>query len=231
MRRKVIPELLDEDLGSPAEIASSLNDLRHINEWFGGMRTTAALLGRIAKTSGCERLSLLEVGAGGGDVPLAARQILSGKGGLALDVTLLDLMWSHLPHNGVPGVAGDALRLPFCDDAFDVVSCTLFVHHLEPPEVLRFGIEALRVCRRAVLINDLIRSPLHLALVYAGLPLFRSRLTWHDAPASVRRAYSRKEMRTMLQGLTLPGLPAREITISWHYLYRMGVLIWKEKSD
>jgi hypothetical protein len=38
-------------------------------------------------------------------------------------------------------------------------------------------------------------------------------------------------MRTMLQGLTLPGLPAREITISWHYLYRMGVLIWKEKSD
>ena len=72
------------------------------------------------------------------------------------------------------------------------------------------------------LINDLVRSPLHLALVYAGLPLFRSRITWHDAPASVRRAYTRQEMRQMLQ-----GLPAERVTISKHYLYRMGVLLWK----
>ncbi len=35
MRRIVIPELLDDDLGTAAEIAQTLTDLRHINQWFG----------------------------------------------------------------------------------------------------------------------------------------------------------------------------------------------------
>jgi ubiquinone/menaquinone biosynthesis C-methylase UbiE len=221
MERKVIPELLDNDLGTPAEIAASLSDLRHINDWFGGTRTTAALLRQVSEESGQPELSLLEVGAGAGDVPAAARRIFE-KDGHRLRVTLLDRMGSHLPTNGVASVAGDALQLPFRENTFDVVSCSLFAHHLEAEELRQFVREGLRVCRRAVLINDLVRSPLHLALVYAGLPLFRSRITWHDAPASVRRAYTRQEMRQILQ-----GLPTERITISRHFLYRMGVLVWK----
>jgi hypothetical protein len=221
MKRKIIPEWLDDDMGTPSEISASLVDLRHINDWFGGTHTTAALLRRIAEESTQTSLSLLEVGAGAGDVPAAAQRALE-RNGHKLQVTLLDRRWTHLPPNGSRSVAGDALRLPFRNNAFDVVSSSLFVHHLEADELRQFAGEALRVCRRAVLINDLIRSPLHLALVYAGLPLFRSRITWHDAPASVRRAYTRGEMRQLLQ-----GLPAKSVTISRHYLYRMGVLLWK----
>jgi ubiquinone/menaquinone biosynthesis C-methylase UbiE len=119
-------------------------------------------------------------------------------------------------------LVGDALALPFQDGSFDVVSSNLFIHHLMPEAVQQFVSEALRVCRKAVLINDLIRSPLHLALVYAGLPLFRSRLTWHDAPASVRQAYTIEEMRGMLK-----STPAARVEISSHYLFRMGVIAWK----
>lgn len=224
MRRKVIPELLDDDLGTPSEIAASLVDLRHINDWFGGTRTTAALLRRISQESGQPELSLLEVGAGAGDVPEGARRIFE-KNGCNLRVTLMDRMWSHLPADCARSVAGDALHLPFRENAFDAVSCSLFAHHLEAEELRQFVREGLRVCRQAVLINDLIRSPLHLALVYAGLPLFRSRITWHDAPASVRRAYTLAEMQQMLQ-----GVPATKITVSRHFLYRMGVLIWKDTN-
>lgn len=221
MQRKVIAEMLDDDGGSPAEVAAALIDLKHINNWFGGTRTTIDLLGRIASEASCRQLSLLEVGSGAGDVPLAARGALA-RHGIELRITLLDRMGSHLPADNVLAVSGDALHLPFRDGAFDVVSCSLFAHHFEPDQFQRFVLEALRVCRRAVLINDLIRSRLHLALVYAGLPLFRSPITWHDAPASVRRAYTRNEMRHMLE-----GLPVRRIEISRHYLYRMGVLVWK----
>ncbi len=80
MQRKVISEMLDQDLGTPAEVASSLTDLRHINDWFGGTRTTIALLRRIAAEGNCRRLSLLEVAAGTGDVPLAAQRALAGDG-------------------------------------------------------------------------------------------------------------------------------------------------------
>ena len=221
MRRKVTPELLD-DASDPGKVAIALTDLRHINDWFGGTRLTIQLLRQVAGS--CKSLSLLEVGSGAGHVPLTARRVLAEKG-RELNVTLLDRMWSHLPPNGIASVAGDALNLPLCDQAFDVVSCTLFAHHLEPDTLRSFAQDALRVCRRAVLINDLIRSPIHLGLVYAGLPLFRSRITWHDAPASVRRAYTRAEM-----GDILKGLPAAKLDISRHYLYRMGVLLWKTAS-
>jgi hypothetical protein len=221
MKRKVIAELLDDDLGTPEEIASSLVDLRHINDWFGGTRTTTSLLRRVVRETRTSELSLLEIGAGLGDVALGAQRELK-KDGIELRVTLLDRVWSHLPGNGMPTVSGDAMRLPFCEGAFDVLSCSLFAHHFEPDTLPVMVKEALRVCRRAVLINDLIRSPMHLVLVYLGTPLFRSPITRHDALASVRRAYTLAEMKSLLA-----QVPARGIDISRHVLFRMGVLIWK----
>ena len=114
------------------------------------------------------------------------------------------------------------MRLPFRDDAFDVVSCSLFAHHFEPETLPLLAKEAMRVAKRAVLINDLIRSRLHVALVYVGLPLFASRITWHDAPASVRRAYTLAEMKSLLS-----SVPSRRVEVSRHFLFRMGVLMWK----
>jgi ubiquinone/menaquinone biosynthesis C-methylase UbiE len=221
MKRSVTAELLDDDLGTPQEIAASLCDLRHINDWFGGTWTTTTLFRRVARCAHLSNLSVLEVGSGLGDVPLAAQRALA-RHGIEMKVTLLDRLWSHLPHGGVASVSGDAMQLPFRNGAFDVVSCSLFAHHFEPPALQRFVTEALRVSRQAVLINDLVRNRLHLAMVYLGLPLFRSRITWNDAPASVRRAYTVHEMRSILA-----KVPARRIDISRHFLFRMGVLIWK----
>ena len=88
--------------------------------------------------------------------------------------------------------------MPFSDGEFDVVTSSLFVHHLEPFEVLRCINESLRVARVAVIINDLHRSALHLLALYAALPLCHSRLTRHDDPASVRRAYTMAELQNVL---------------------------------
>jgi ubiquinone/menaquinone biosynthesis C-methylase UbiE len=123
---------------------------------------------------------------------------------------------------GFTRVAGDALALPFGDNSFDVVSCNLFAHHLSPLEVVQFVKEALRVCRRAVLINDLVRSRMHLALTHAGRMFYSSRITANDAPASVRQAYTPDEMMLMLK-----QTPAARVEIQRHYLYRMGVIAWK----
>jgi hypothetical protein len=59
--------------------------------------------------------------------------------------------------------------------------------------------------------------------VYAGLPLYRSRLTRHDAPASVRQAYTPEEMQVLLEQTR-----ASRTEIHRHYLFRMGVIAWKK---
>lgn len=220
MKRVVTPELLDRDAGTPAEINNALADLRRINRWFGGIGTTAHMIERVAAVTGQKRLSLLDVAAASGDVAQKARDRLQHSG-VELRITLLDRSPSHL-RNGLPKVAGDALALPFRDQSFDLVSCGLFAHHLEPQEIIEFVNEGLRVARVAVLINDLVRHPVHLALVYAGLPLFRSRMTHHDAPASVRAAYTREEMQQILS-----KTKAARVEVTPNPLFRMAAIAWR----
>ncbi|MBI2677450.1 MAG: methyltransferase domain-containing protein [Candidatus Koribacter versatilis] len=220
MRRIVVPELLDTDAGTPAEIESSLADLRAINRRFGGAETLFQLVRAAARQRGLARLSLLDVAGASGDVPRSVQSRLRDEG-IELAVTVLDRVAGHL--NGCfPAIAADALRMPLRDASFDLVSCSLFLHHLEPEEIISFVDEALRVTRHAVLLNDLRRTPLHLALVYAARPLFRSPLTKHDAPASVRRAYTPSELRTLV-GRTR----AARVELSTFYLFRMGATVWK----
>jgi ubiquinone/menaquinone biosynthesis C-methylase UbiE len=224
MKRVVIPELLDTDSGTPAEIATALSDLRHINQWFGGIAATQSMIAEVVRQLGVSSLSLLEVAAGAGYVPRAVSTRMRHIG-VHLQVTLLDRAHSHLRNssgNGTPAVAGDALALPFADGSFDLVSCCLFAHHLEPEEVVQFVNQGLRVCRAAVIINDVVRDPIHLALVYLSLPLYRSHFTHHDAPASVRRAYTVDEMQQMLRQTT-----AAKLDIRRYPLYRMGAIAWK----
>jgi ubiquinone/menaquinone biosynthesis C-methylase UbiE len=224
MKRLPTEEWLDSDLGTAAEIAASLQDLKTINTKFGGAATTEAMVRRVAEQTGQRSFSTLEVAAGAGHTPQLVQNHLR-QINIDLRYTLLDRAVSHLGNgsSGFHQVAGDALALPFTDTAFDLVSCNLFTHHLAPEQVTRFAQEGLRVCRTALLINDLVRSSIHLALVYAGTPLYNSRITRHDAPASVRQSYTPKEMREMLA----PTMAAR-VEIERHFLCRMGVIAWKK---
>jgi len=220
MKRVVIPELLDSDSGTPAEIEAALADLRGVNRRFGGTRVMIRLLEQVARAAD-GHLSLLDVAAATGDIARAAREHFRARG-MALEATLLDRATTHLGHQ-FPAVAGDALQLPFAANSFDLVSCSLFAHHLEPDELVRFSSEALRVCRLALLINDLRRHWLHLGLVYAALPLFSSRLTRHDAPASVRRAYTIEEVSGLLR-----QSGAARVELHRYYLFRVGAIAWKQ---
>jgi ubiquinone/menaquinone biosynthesis C-methylase UbiE len=223
MRRKVTPELLDTDAGSPPEIAAALADLRRVNRWLGGVRTMSKLVEEVARSSQKNQLSLLDVGAGSGDVAAAVGERLA-KRGIQIEPVLLDRSAEHLrAAEGMKCVVGDALSLPFAERSFDVVACSLFLHHLEPDEAVQFMNEALRVCRVAVLISDLRRNCLHLALTHLGKLFYSSRLTRHDAPASVRRAYTPAEIRE-LAGRASPA--PQKIEQRNYWLLRSGTILY-----
>lgn len=224
MKRVVVEELLDTDAGTPHEVNSSLQDLRMFNRWFGGIHTMSSLLRRAAQQRQLKEFSWVDVAGSEGYVATQAQRVLA-RAGISLRTVILDRAPTHLG-TAHPGVCGDALVLPFRDGSFDAVGCSLFLHHLEPEQIVHFAREALRVARHAVLIHDLQRHPLHLALSYLGFPLYRSRITRHDAPASVRRAYTVKEIGNMLEQATA----ASNIEIRTFYLFRIGVIIWKRPN-
>jgi SAM-dependent methyltransferase len=227
MQRVDAPEILDSDACSPADVEVSMRDLGRVNRWFGGVATTRKMVERVAQASGVKSFSLLEVAAGSGVVPELVRQKLARRG-ITLDVTLLDRARSHLPA-GNHGIVGDALGLPFRDGAFDLVSCNLFAHHLDGVQLMRFVREGLRVSRRALLINDLVRHPVHLALVYVSYPIMSSRVAWLDGVTSVRRAYVPDEIRSVIAA-AFPSEQEARVEISRSYLFRMGVIVWKGRA-
>ena len=222
MQRVDAPEILDTDACSPADVEISMRDLGRVNRWFGGVATTQKMVERVAQVSRMNRLSLLEVAAGSGEVPQIVQQRLARRS-ITLEVTLLDRARSHLS-GGNRSVVGDGLGMPFGDGAFDLVSCNLFAHHLNAQQLAQFVREGLRVSRQAVLINDLVRHPVHLALVSVSRPIMRSHVAWLDGVTSVRRAYIPDEIQRMIA----PALPAQaRVEISRNYLFRMGVIVWK----
>jgi ubiquinone/menaquinone biosynthesis C-methylase UbiE len=223
MKRVVTPELLDDDLGTPEEIRRTLLDLRGFNQNFGGFRSVTALLRNAINKHRLQSLSFLDVAGGTGDVADYVQRTL-GSEGLPVRATLLDRAVSHMSGigAGLERVAGEALRLPFASASFDVVGCNLFVHHLEPGDVVRFLNEALRVARFAVIASDLRRNLFHWAVAYAGRITYRSRLTRNDAPASVRRAYTPAEISALAAKTA-----AASFDISPYYFQRFGLILWK----
>ena len=222
MKRRPARELLDDDLGTRTEIADSLADLRWFNRWFGGLSTTRTLFETAADVTGQKKFTVLEVAAGDGYLMQTVANDLAEKG-IQLDITLLDRAATHLPRNGgMPKISADALRLPFRNGSFDLVASSLFLHHLPPDQAVQFAREALRVCSKAVVVHDLIRHPVHLALAYAGVPLYSSRITRNDAPASVWQAYTPEEMVGFFR---VAG--ATDVRVDERYLYRMGVIARK----
>jgi 2-polyprenyl-3-methyl-5-hydroxy-6-metoxy-1,4-benzoquinol methylase len=216
-------EVLDGDTETLDAVLESLGDLRLVNRWFGGVHTTAFLLRRAMNAFNLRSASVLEVAAGDGYTITQAAERLKRKENLDVNPLCLDQRELHRQaHCCEQAVVGNALKLPFPAESFDFVSCGLFVHHLAPAEVIAFVNGALTVARRAVLINDLRRSSLHLALVYAGMPMFRSPISRFDSVASVKQAYTPEELRNLMRQTNAAGTE-----ICMRYLFRMGAIVWK----
>lgn len=184
-------ELMDRPVDAPDELEQNLADIEFANRWLGGI----APIRRAVRRTGAR--TILDVGSGSGDVPHAL--VLDGRRrGVDVRATCLDHSEAMLAiarrrtggDERLTFVCGQGERLPFDDAAFDVVTCALALHHFEPPAARELLREMRRVARLAPIVCDLSRSRLAFAATwfYARLTT-RNRLTRHDAPLSVRRAY------------------------------------------
>ena len=210
-----IRELLDDpDTAGTHELRQSLRDIRMANVVGQG---TAVILRHLPAVIGAwpagQPLRVLDFATGSGDIPRAIVQWARRRGiactVLATDISPAVLAETQRFTRAYPEItlmACDSRDAPFAPSSFDVVTCSLALHHLDAPGAVATLGQMARLARHGFIVNDVERSwPAYLGALALVYGLTRNRLTRHDGPASVRRAFTRTEIRQMAAAAGIGG--------------------------
>ena len=231
LARRREPELMDQADLAPAAHDAALAGLERINRWSAAeaaLRRPVLALARRARDEGGPPVTLLDVACGGGDVPLALWSD-ARRERLALDIAAIDRSPQAVAHaQAAAARRGAPLRVwarDACDGrplpAADVVTCSLFLHHLEPEAAVALLAAMGAATRRLLLVADLRRTLAGLLLAQTVPRLLsRSPVVHADAPASARAAWSPDELSAMagragLRGAGVQRIFPQRMLLSW----------------
>lgn len=196
-------EHLDKGDYTPEEYEGCLVELRRVNRLLGDERALRSSLLAEIRREGLKGFSVLDVGAGSGELLRAtARRAAAVDSRASLLVGLeinarsaKAILEESRAHPEIKSVRGDALHLPFIDEGFDYAICSLFTHHFKDEQVVMILRELSRVSRRGVFVIDLHRHPLAYYLyTTVGRLFFYNRLIREDGALSIRRSFRPVEL-------------------------------------
>lgn len=213
-------ELIDSQEPSEADFAASFEDVARVNRFLGGTAAALSALTPLLKDtpSPCT-IRILDIATGSADIPRAiVHAARRGRFGanrrveiVAVDnhPKVLAFARRKTPPEEYAEIAlveGDAFALPFPDESFDVALCSLAFHHFGPERCVALLKEMERLTTQGFIVNDLLRDRFAcLAIAALTRAVGANRLTQHDAPLSVLRAYSVPEYRAMLNDADIPA--------------------------
>jgi ubiquinone/menaquinone biosynthesis C-methylase UbiE len=229
LTRHDAPELMDLPGNDPTELAENLRDIRRVNRFFGGTAVIRSHLPRLLDHVPNGRdATLLDLATGSADIPVAISR-WAARRGRAVTIVASDSSAAMLADAGRQ-IAGhpritlaqfDARAVPMPDRSFDVVLCSLSLHHFPPQDAVRVLRETARLCRVGFIVNDLRRSRIGYVAAWIASRLgSRNRLTRHDAPLSMRRAYTEEELADLCDRAGITG-----VAITRHPWFRMAAVL------
>ncbi|MEK6322090.1 MAG: methyltransferase domain-containing protein [Acidobacteriota bacterium] len=220
-------ELLDAGEGTDDDVARSLSDLRRINRFLGGRKVVLRALSACLDGWTEEEVSLLDVGTGSADIPIAVAELCRLRGlktfVAAVDISERNLRISTARLGVSPEVhfvQADSLKLPFAARSFDFVTASLFLHHFRDEDVVRLLADFGRIATRAVIVNDLIRNLVPYYFARIAFPILASSfLTRNDGPVSVLRAFTTDEMSELARRAGLKNHQVKRV-----FPYRLSLV-------
>jgi Methyltransferase domain len=185
------------------DIAGGLQAITQLNGLFGGRRLTLLHVRDLVAALPVDRpLTVLDVGAGAADIPVALVRWARSTGRrirvFALDRDNPTLKYACGQVAGYPEITliqGDALALPVRPGSVDVAISALTLHHLQPDETTRYLTEMDAAARVGWVVNDVVRGRGAYRLVWLLTRVFsRSAMARHDGPMSILRSYTPPEV-------------------------------------
>jgi ubiquinone/menaquinone biosynthesis C-methylase UbiE len=207
--RATTPERIDTGDYTPEEFERFLREIRFINQRLGDrLALEKTLLAEIA-TLDLKEFSVLDVGAGTGELLGVVAEFARAGGhrtrlvGLDLNtLSINEIAAESRKYNEITPIQANALDLPFVDGAFDFVICSLFTHHLTAEQIQCVLPEMARVARRGVVIIDLERNPKAWFLYQLFCLAYRiSPLVRQDGSLSIRKGFRVEEFERLAEDL------------------------------
>jgi ubiquinone/menaquinone biosynthesis C-methylase UbiE len=223
-RRSDKLEHIDTGAYTAAEYEGCIEELQLVNRWMGDAHTLKRTLFREIRAQALESFSVLDVGAGSGELLRVTARWARQSGrrltavGLELNVRSAEsIIEESTSFEEINAVRGDALRLPFFDSGFDYVICSLFTHHFVDEQVEQILREMSRVARRRIFVIDLNRHPVAYVLyTTVGKLVLHNRLLRHDGALSILRGFKRDELLKLARRAEL-----RDVSVERHFPFRL----------
>jgi len=204
-RRSYRLEYIDTGDYTPEEYESCIGELQLVNRWMGDAHSLRTTLFPAIEAEGLSSFSILDVGAGSGELLRVtanwARQTGRRMSAVGLELnerSAESIIEESERFDEITSVRGDALQLPFADSQFDYVICSLFTHHFVDEQVVKILREMSRVARRRIFVIDLNRHPIaYLLYTTLGKLVLHNRLLRHDGALSILRSFKADELREL----------------------------------
>ena len=217
-------ELMDRPDPSTTELARALINLQKLNRHFGSHRIIRHFLNRWLKPG--ETVTILDACTGFGDIPRLvvewARRRESHVKVLAVDMQPATLEIARRRSSLFPEISYVQADIRSFEpaDRFDIVLCSLSLHHFAWREAVEILQRLGRLGAGAVLISDLVRSVTGILGVYLlTSTIFRNPMTKFDGRLSIRRAFSFAEMRSLAVEAGWEGFEHRRFLVTHQALW------------
>jgi ubiquinone/menaquinone biosynthesis C-methylase UbiE len=217
-------EHLDKGDYTPEEYEGCIVELQRVNRWLGDTRALRNSLLKDIASAELQAFSVLDVGAGSGELLRVIAQWASETNRAARLVGLelnersaQEIVEGSQPYPQISSVRGDAFRLPFWNQQFEYVICSLSTHHFRNPQVVDLLHEMTRVARRKIFVIDLHRSVVaYTFYTTIGKLFLHNRLIREDGALSILRSFTPDELRTLGKEAEL-----KSVTVEEHFPSRL----------
>jgi ubiquinone/menaquinone biosynthesis C-methylase UbiE len=204
-------ERIDTGDYTPEEYERFLREIRLVNRFAGDNRALRKTLLRDIEKLDLREFSVLDVGAGSGELLRTVAKFSKRRKrrarlfGLELNARSARAIAEESKNfSEIKAVRGDAFDLPFADDAFDYAICSLFTHHFKDENIMRILEEMSRVARRRIFVIDLHRHRAAYFFYQIFCAVFRiSPLVREDGSLSILRSFQPGELERLAENANL----------------------------
>lgn len=232
-RRSSQLEHLDIGNYTPEEYEGCIVELQRVNRWLGDARALRTTLLSEIQRFGLTSFSVLDVGAGSGELLRVIAEWATEHGrrarltGVELNARSAAEIKSHSQNTRIDAVRANAFSLPFADNQFDYAICSLFTHHFENQRVVEVLRELSRVARHELVVIDLHRHPLsYFFYTTIGKVFLYNRLVREDGALSILRGFKPRELAELAERAGLEG-----IRVERKFPYRLVLTATKPKKN